>query len=78
MGADTRTDPAATGRLDPRAAFVVQFRVGSRVGGPLAGRVEHVSTGRQIRFSSLEELEAFVGEMLSRVAGGEAEPNRPR
>ncbi len=61
------------GTLDPAGSFVIRFRSGSRRGGPVAGRVEHVSTGRQSRFASLEELAGF---MLDRLPVAEGNPTR--
>jgi len=49
-------------------AFVVQFRAKS-TDGPLSweGRVEHLVSGQVARFSSPEELLAFLSNVLSDV-----------
>ena len=66
--------------LSPYRAFVVQFRAETEVKrGRYAGRVEHVVSGRATHFASLEELLAFIGQVLAavrasprgRVKGGE-------
>ena len=47
-------------------AFVVHFRVSSDVAcGQIAGRVEHVVSGQSTHFDSLEELLAFVAQVLT-------------
>lgn len=47
-------------------AFVIQFSPESNVvDGRLGGRVEHVDTGRSARFESLEQLMAFLGQLMS-------------
>jgi hypothetical protein len=49
-------------------AFVVQFRVQPTGASPsYAGRVEHLVSGQVARFSSLEELQAFMMQVLSDV-----------
>jgi hypothetical protein len=46
-------------------AFVVQFQVDTVVEqGHLAGRVEHVVSGRATAFQSLETLLAFIAQVL--------------
>jgi hypothetical protein len=53
----------------PAQAFVVQF--GRETGadtGYMAGRVEHVVSGKVSRFQSLDELVAFMTEVLRTVA----------
>jgi hypothetical protein len=53
----------------PAQAFVVQFRRETVVDtGRIAGRVEHVVSGKVARFQSLDELMAFMTEMLREVA----------
>ena len=57
----------------PAQAFVVQFGRETAVDtGRLAGRVEHVVSGKVARFQSLDELVAFMTEVLRTVA----EPTR--
>ncbi|MGH7966476.1 MAG: hypothetical protein ACRERD_32400 [Candidatus Binatia bacterium] len=47
--------------LPPQYAFVVQLRMGAeRLTGPLTGRVEHITSGDATRFTSVEELVAFM------------------
>jgi hypothetical protein len=46
-------------------AFVVHLRPGALPEeGRMAGRVEHVTSGRSERFESLPELLAFLGRVL--------------
>jgi hypothetical protein len=52
----------------PEHAFVVQFGRETAVDtGRMAGRVEHVVSGKVARFRSLEELVAFLTEVLRAV-----------
>ncbi len=52
----------------PEQAFVVQFGRETAVDtGRMAGRVEHVVSGKVARFRSLEELVAFLTEVLRTV-----------
>jgi len=52
----------------PEQAFVVQFGRGTAVDtGRMAGRVEHVVSGKVARFQSLEELVTFLTEVLCAV-----------
>ncbi len=54
--------------LSPYRAFVVQFRAETNVArGHYAGRVEHVVSGQATHFGSLEELLAFIGQVLATV-----------
>ena len=56
----------ATPPLLPDWAFVVQFRVGTNIEhGRMEGRVEHVVSGQATRFSSLEDLLAFMAQVLT-------------
>jgi hypothetical protein len=52
---DGRVEP-----LPPEAAVVLQLEPTGAVGDGLAGRVEHVVSGRAMRFGSLDELLAFI------------------
>jgi hypothetical protein len=54
--------------LPANRAFVVQFRV-PPPGGSLTydGRVEHLVSGQEARFHSLEELLAFMIKVLTDV-----------
>ena len=54
--------------LSPHRAFVVQFQAETKVArGRYAGRVEHVVSGQATHFASLEELLAFIGQVLATV-----------
>jgi hypothetical protein len=65
MKADLEQKPLYT----PEQAFVVQFGQETVVDtGHLAGRVEHVVTGKVARFQSLDELVTFMIEVLRTVA----------
>jgi hypothetical protein len=49
-------------------AFVVYFRTNSAVTrGRVAGRVEHIASGQATHFASLEELLAFIDQVLANV-----------
>ena len=53
----------------PAQAFVVQFgRETALDTGRMAGRVEHVVSGKAARFQSVDELMAFMTEVLREVA----------
>ena len=65
--AGTGSGPRGGGfSLPVSRSFVVQF---TRDTAPAArcfrGRVEHIESGRSRRFASLDELVAFVGEVLA-------------
>ncbi len=54
--------------LSVHYAFVVHFRVDSEVAqGRAAGRVEHVASRQATHFASLEELLAFIDQVLTTV-----------
>ena len=56
--------------LSVHRAFVVHFRVNSDVAqGRIAGRVEHVVSGQTTHFASLEELLAFIAQVLTQGPG---------
>jgi hypothetical protein len=61
--------------LAPAWAFVVQLRQGTALTPEtLHGRVEHIVSGQATLFTSLEELWAFMAQVLAspaRVPGGE-------
>ena len=62
--------------LLPPWAFVVQFRVETDLAqGRCTGRVEHVVSGQAAHFQSLEELVAFMTEVLTAVRT--QHPNQP-
>jgi hypothetical protein len=51
--------------LPVECAFVVHLRPGGAPEeGRMAGRVEHVASGRSERFESLPEMLAFLGRVL--------------
>jgi hypothetical protein len=59
----------------PAQAFVVQFgRETSLDPGRMAGRVEHVVSGKVARFQSLDELVAFMTGVLREVASTSHRP----
>jgi hypothetical protein len=57
-------------RFPPERAFVVQLSAAERDRKPTHGRVEHVVTGRSMRFESLEALAEFFGEVLATETAG--------
>jgi hypothetical protein len=58
----------ASSALSPHRAFVVQFRAETDMAqGRYTGRVEHVVSGQATRFASLEELLAFMAQVLATV-----------
>ena len=69
-------------RLQHTSTFVIQFRSGTDLAaGEVAGRVEHVASTRSACFDSLDELLAFLTEVLTRVhthAELDAVPERPQ
>ncbi len=52
-------------RFPPERAFVVQLSAAERDRKPTRGRVEHVVSGRSMRFESLDALAEFFGEVLA-------------
>jgi hypothetical protein len=60
--------PSSLPALPTNRAFVVQFRPLAPDGSPTYdGRVEHLVSGQEARFHSLEELLAFMVGVLSGV-----------
>ena len=52
----------------PEHAFVVQVHAGTLVSsGQVAGRVEHVVSGKAERFTSLEALLAFIARVFHEI-----------
>ena len=49
----------------------MQFAADAAMGPTCAGRVEHLSSGRRVRFNSQEELIAVLGRLLAEL--GEAD-----
>jgi hypothetical protein len=68
-GAGSGGGPRGGGSLlPPSRSFVVQFSDDTAPpSGRFLGRVEHIESGRSRRFASLEELVAFVSEVLATV-----------
>ncbi len=61
----TRGMPSESPAYLPEGAFVVQFKMGAvAVDGPLAGRAEHVVSGKVTHFESPAELLAFLRDVL--------------
>ena len=54
-------------------AFVIQLSATRPNDSPIAGRVEHVSSGQTARFEVLGELGAFLARVLAHEQG-EADP----
>ena len=51
-----------------KAAFVVQFRPETDIAaGRFEGRVEHIASTKATRFHSLDELHAFIADVLIEV-----------
>jgi len=62
------TMPPSQPVLPANRAFVVQFRTPpTGIPGAYEGRVEHLVSGQEARFSSLEELLAFMRRILAAV-----------
>jgi hypothetical protein len=62
-------NPEAAPVLPASGAFVVQFaQPPNREPGAIAGRVEHVVSGRSARFGSWGELRDFVTSTLAATA----------
>jgi hypothetical protein len=61
-------EPEGQAPLSVHWAFVVHFRVNSDVAqGRFAGRIEHVVSGQSAHFTSLEELLAFIAQVLAAI-----------
>jgi len=77
MEGHSQSPPQGQGvALPANRAFVVQFE-GVRAGQatPMAGRVEHVTSGRRARFHSWEELQRFIEQELAQL--GTDPPDSP-
>jgi hypothetical protein len=60
--------PLSQPALPTNRAFVVQFRTPVPEGAPMYdGRVEHLVSGQEARFHSLEQLMAFMIRVLTDV-----------
>ena len=55
-------------RLPANRAFVVQFQ-GTEAGqaAPIAGRIEHLTSGHRVRFQSWEELQRFIEQEMAQL-----------
>jgi hypothetical protein len=53
--------------LPPWKAFVVQLSGDTVPGGVFAGRIEHLSSGRRVRFDSQADLLAIIERLLSEI-----------
>ena len=52
--------------LPTQLAFVVQFATGTEIAqGRLRGRVEHVGSGHATHFATLDDLLAFMAQVLT-------------
>jgi hypothetical protein len=78
----TRPSDRAAGHLPVDRAFVVQIKAQADLAaGRLVGRVEHVVSGRAIRFRSLRQLVEFMDgatAMAQRKSPGGASGTTPR
>jgi hypothetical protein len=64
--------------LPPHYAFVVQWAIDTQIeAGRIHGRVEHVVSRHATRFTSLEELLAFMARVLREVAARDRPPRAP-
>lgn len=62
-GGDGRS--AAGPAFPQRNAFVLQFAADSALrSGHFRGRCQHVASGQQVAFGSLDELREFIGQIL--------------
>ncbi len=53
--------------LPVNRAFAVQIHIDAKVGkAQLKGRVEHLTSGQATHFGSLEELHAFIIQVLTK------------
>jgi len=60
--------------LQHAGAFVIQFRAGTDFdGGRVAGRIEHVASGRTAVFDSVDELLGIIRRMLREALPAAAE-----
>ena len=56
----------SVGALPPERAFVVQFSGDTRFAeATVVGRVEHIHSGRTTHFTRMDQLVAFLDELLS-------------
>jgi len=65
-----RYDWRMTNEWKYKGAFVIQFQPETNLeAGHCLGRVEHITSYRAMRFSSLDELLSFVAQVLAEVRG---------
>ena len=65
-----RVQPPPT--LPAGKAFVVQFAADAGLHGASCwGRIEHLISGRRLRFNSADELVDALGRLLDEIAAGE-------
>ena len=67
----TCPDPGST--LPADRAFVLQFESNCGFEREVRGRVEHVASGRALRFRSRDDLVTFLAEVLREVAANSGE-----
>ena len=61
--------------LPANRAFVVQLHAEAQVEhGEFRGRVEHIVSMRATHFHSLEELAAFIGQVVTTLPADETDP----
>jgi hypothetical protein len=66
LGAKPRYSPSHMDGLQHTRAFVVQFRTATDFAtGRVAGRVEHIASGRSAHFESSHELLEIFARVLS-------------
>lgn len=66
IGAAWRPPETDCARLPAERAFVAQLRAPEELGDPLLfGRVEHMASGSAGHFASIEELIAFITNVLA-------------
>lgn len=73
QGAGVSSDrPPPSPTLPAWKAFVVQFAADAAVRGPsCSGRIEHLSSGRRVRFESKDELVEVLGRLLEELGDDE-------
>lgn len=60
--------------LRPASAFLIQFRTaGDPLKDKLAGRIEHVASGKTANFDSIHDLPELLREMLEESCGIDAD-----
>ena len=75
---DDKTDlkPGSEEHLPSRQTFLLRFSDATRPeSGVYHGRVEHLGTGKTVRFTSFPEIIEFAGEVMTVDASGIDEVN---